>query len=97
MSTVAPNVHCLHSVPRTPCVADMKPGEEFIAPGLCDSVLALLTHAQIDISDVEKIWCVIVASQSGSSDRVGAIVPLPRNAPVQRLQLAHAPQYALVA
>jgi len=101
MQTVAPQtaVHpqChLRLVPQLPSVSQMLPGQQFFAPGFSTSVLALLTHQQIDVRDVSQVWCVTIATQNGSTDLVGAIFPLPRDAEVSPLDLVGPPRYAMV-
>ena len=100
MQTVAPerSQPQLHLVPqsaRSLRVIDMHPGEQFFVPGHSTSVVALLTHAQIDIRDVTRIWVVIVAAQTGSNDLVGSIFGVPHDAEVSPLTLVGAPRYAM--
>jgi hypothetical protein len=73
----------------------MHPGEQFFVPGHSTSVVALLTHAQIDIRDVTKIWVVIIAAQVGSDDQPGAILGVPHDAEVTPLTLVGAPRYSM--
>lgn len=101
MHTVAPErphtPHQLHLVqPAHPLrVIDMHPGEQFFVPGHSTSVCALLTHSQIDVRDVTRVWVVIVAAQTGSDDLVGSIFGVPHDAEVSPLTLVGAPRYSM--
>lgn len=101
MQTVAPERQQprqlqLVQPPRALRVIDMHPGEQFFVPGHSTSVCALVTHSQIDVRDVSRIWVVIVAAQTGSDDLVGSILGVPHDTEVSPLTLVGAPRYSMV-
>ena len=102
MQTVAPErlqqPHQLHLVPPSPRirVANMRAGDQFFVPGHSTSVVAVLSHSQMNVKDLTRIWVVIVAAQTGSNDVVGSIFGVPHDAEVTPLDLIGAPRYAMV-
>lgn len=57
-------------------------------------ILSLLHHQQVDVSDAQSVWCVVVAAGNGCNCVIGDLVALPRNAVVQRLRVVGAMQLA---
>jgi len=77
-----------------PRVHQMRPGWLFLQPGEPHRILALLHYQHVDVADGTTIWCVVVAAGSGCTCTIGDLVPLSRNAVVQRLRVVGAMQLA---
>lgn len=58
-------------------IAAIAPGQLFVISREPLDVLALLTHADVDVTDAKARWCVVVAAKPGSVHKPGSLLPLP--------------------
>jgi hypothetical protein len=79
-----------------PRVYQMGAGVMFMTQDQPDRILALLTHAQVDVRDTTHIWCVVIAAGRNCALPAGSLVPLPRATEVIRLHVERPMQLVAV-
>lgn len=75
-------------VPIRPCgasrqVQHVAAGQLFTVPDKPDRVFARLSHAQMDVADSQKVWCVVICAKPSTGELTGALCSFARETVIE--------------